>query len=416
MEKDLKKDIFNYFVSIIIPGAINFLSVPLLKYLLGAEKYGRYALWYGAYLIIVAAVAGWLGLSIVRFKGEYRQENFFYKHLLKIIFYLALISGSISCIVVAIISQKLLFSLLFSVALFCHIFHIFIMSVSQANFLSRSIVYSEALRVITFLCSYTLALSQGKVLFLEKIFFSLILSYVISFLFLKASNRLSIKDSIAHENAEEVFSYKSFFRFGLPLMLWYLFSSVIPYSDKILIATKYGYGVQGNYQAIFDLMYRTVTVLFTAVNMAAFPYLSKYYKEGNGTKIMRTIKNIVLIEAVIMLMSLLIYFAGGGKIFLRLLNIKDPGYLFIGAVILAVAFIWQMAMVLHKPFELMKKTYILLMNNLLALLATLIPLVIIFYSNLGFVFYPIGIMIGALTYAALCIIQVKRILKKGKFL
>jgi len=184
----------------------------------------------------------------------------------------------------------------------------------------------------------------------------------------------------------------------------------------LLIAKKYGFGIQGNYQAIFDLMYRTVGVIFSPVLIATFPYLSKFYNEGNLVKVMSLIKKTVLIEASIMFVCLVAYFLGGGNLILKLLNIEGKEFFFVGGLILAVAFIWQMAMMLHKPFELMKKTYILLINNFIALAATMLPLGFIYFSDLAFVAYPSGILCGALCYALLCIYQVKRIIRKGGFL
>ena len=270
--------------------------------------------------------------------------------------------------------------------------------------------------MLTFLAAYTTLLSLGKQFFLEKLFVALLISYMASILFLKSKNKISFL-LLKYKKVDQPFPYTSFLKFGTPLVLWYLFAGIIPYTDKLLIAKKFGHEVQGNYQALFDLMYRSVGVLFGPVLMATFPYLSQSYKDGNISKILTLIKKTVMIEAAIMLGCLIIYFLGGSILVLKLLNIKNsPDYYWAGALILSVAFIWQMAMMLHKPFELMKKTQILLYNNFLALIATMVPLSIIYYYNFGFIAYPIGILCGAVCYAALCVFQVKSAIRKGTFL
>jgi O-antigen/teichoic acid export membrane protein len=416
LERSLTNDILNYFLSIIIPGGVNFFSIPLIKWFLGAENYGVYALWYGAFLIIVAATSGWLGISIIRFKADFDDQNFFYKHLLRIVTIIAGACAIISFLCVSWITHNILFAFIFSVGIVGCIFQNSIMAISQANFLSRFAVYSESLRMITFLCTYVILLMNGKEFYLEKLFFALILSYTGSFLFLKSKNKVSFRKMGNISNGNIKFPYKGFIQFGLPLVLWYLFSTIIPYSDKLLIAKKYGFSIQGNYQAIFDLMYRTVGVIFSPVLMATFPYLSKFYNDGEVGKVISLIRKAVLIEFAIMIACLAGYFLGGGRILLRLLDIPEKDFFYVGALILAVAFIWQMAMMLHKPFELMKKTYVLLMNNFIALIATMLPLGFIYYSNLDFIAYPTGILCGAVCYAGLCIYQVKRIIRKGNFL
>lgn len=412
MSISFRKDIINYFISIIIPGAVNFFSIPLIKWFLGANGYGEYALWYGAFLVFISGSTGWLGISIIRFRPEFENANFFYRHLIRIILYISSVSVLIGFCSALYFSGNLLFSIIFSIALVGSLFQNSIMAVSQSNFLSRFTIYSESIRMITFLTSYVCFLSIGRTYYLEKLFFSLILSYTASFLYLKKKNNVSFA-IISHNNESIQFPYKVFFKFGIPLILWYLFSAAIPYMDKLLVAKKFGHLIQGNYQAIFDLIYRAVGIVFAPVLMASFPYLTKAYKEGNIAKVMRLIKNTVLIEFGIMLIAVLVYILGGGQILMKLLNIpNDNTYFITGVIILVVAFIWQIAMMLHKPFELIKKTNYLLLNNFIALLATLVPLYFIYRSSLGFIAYPIGVLSGATCYALLCIYQVRMLIRK----
>ena len=90
MDKNLKKDIFNYLISIIIPGAVNFFSIPIIKWLLKAEGYGEYALWFNAFLIVISGSVSWLGMSIVRFRAEFQNADFFYRNIGRIVLWLPL--------------------------------------------------------------------------------------------------------------------------------------------------------------------------------------------------------------------------------------------------------------------------------------------------------------------------------------
>ena len=137
-------------ISIIIPGLINFFSIPIIKKMIGSESYGEYSLWYSTFFILIAFFSGWFGVYIIRFKADFANPQVHFQNcylLLKRILLLLLIVSFIGALA---ISGNIIFSIIYTLAIGGCTVQNALNSVTQANFKSRLIVLSETCRVVTY--------------------------------------------------------------------------------------------------------------------------------------------------------------------------------------------------------------------------------------------------------------------------
>ncbi|MDA3616408.1 lipopolysaccharide biosynthesis protein [Polluticaenibacter yanchengensis] len=410
MSENIKKDFFNYLISIIIPGLINFFSIPIIKKLIGTENYGEYTLWYSSFFIIIAFFSGWLGVYIIRFKADFVDPQIHFRNCFLLIKRILLLLFIVTFAGSLVISKNVTFSAIYTLAMCACVIQNALNGATQANFKSRLIVISETCRVIAFFILYLILLSISVSYFLEKLFASLLASYIISIYLLYTNNEFDFLNKEKFRN--HVFSVKSAYKFGVPLMLSLLITTSLPFIDKALLANKYGLNIQGDYQAIFDLIYRSATILFLPLSAAILPHLSTAYANENLRLIKKVIINSILLQIGILMICIVVYLLGGSKILFNLLSITNTDrYYYVGMFILLTSFTVQIALIVQKPFELMKKTTHLMVYNGITFAITTSLLLFIYFKDLEVIYYPIGLLAGSLIYIILCLMKMYKLLK-----
>jgi len=74
MIKDLFKDIGQYFPSKVVPAIVGIIALPIITRLFSPTDYGNYILVI-ATVSILSTLAGWIGISIIRFYPAYEKEK-----------------------------------------------------------------------------------------------------------------------------------------------------------------------------------------------------------------------------------------------------------------------------------------------------------------------------------------------------
>ena len=410
MAENIKRDFINYLISIIIPGLINFFSIPIIKKMIGSESYGEYSLWYSTFFILIAFFSGWFGVYIIRFKADFEYPQIHFRNCFLLLKRILLLLMIVSFIGALTISDSIVFSIIYTLAIGACTVQNTLNSVTQANFKSRLIVISETCRVVTFFLFYLILLGFSISHFLEKLFASLFISYLVSTYILYTKNDLDIFNS---KFKKHKFSAKNAYLFGIPIMLSLLITTSLPFIDKALLANKFGLSIQGDYQAIFDLIYRSIAILFLPISAAILPHLSISYANKNFIRVKRIITHAILLQLSVMILFTSTYLLGSWKLVFNLLNIENvEKYYHAGTFILISSFVSQIGLIIQKPFELMKKTSLLVVFNFLTFIITLGTLCYIYIQNLSITFYPIGMLLGYLIYISLCLIGIFRAIKK----
>ncbi|MEO6812695.1 MAG: oligosaccharide flippase family protein [Ginsengibacter sp.] len=398
-----KKDYLNYFISIILPALLSGLSIPVFKNLLGAKGYGKFSIWFNAILIVTAILSGWIAQSIIRFFPSSSNKQAFSRNAI----ILSLKTQSIFFIPVFIIAYYLghdhFLAILSSFVLVTISLQFSIIAIIQSSFLSKKVITSETIRIFTYVGGAILLLKFSGFSYLYSLFIAVIASYLFSLLFLlkKAIQFFEQQNVEQNEKTANTPLFKKFFKYGSSLSLWFLFSYLISYVDKLFMLKYAGAEAQGNYQAIFDLLFKGITIIISPAITSLFPILTSAYEKGNRSEIRKFIKKIIIYEISGFTVATILYWWFGADLLLLLL--KTPNtftFKMMGFIVICGTFVWQLAILVQKRFELKLKSFFLLTMVAIAFFSQL-TFYLIFRNYNNVLLYPAGFLLSAFVYLLL---------------
>ncbi len=398
-----KKDYFNYLLGTIIPVIITAISIPLFKQILGATGYGRFSITFNSVLLCTAILSGWIWQSILRYfpashnKSSFVRQSFMISCLTQAIFLVPVLS------IVWYIYNDFLLAIFFLLTLFVSSLQFSLLAISQSVFLSKKSIYYELIRNVIYIGCALILLKCSTVNYIYALFTAIILSYLVSFIYLyKQINLQVLKEHPDLQKGEKITdTFKLFLRYGWPLSLWFVITLLITLVDKYFILKTAGSEVQGHYQAIFDFLSKSINVLITPVTISLFPLLTSAYQTGKNKEIKRLLGIILGLEMAGMILADIFYWWFGADILIALLKTPDTfRFRLIGLFVITSSFIWQMAMVIHKRYELKYKSRFLLSMVLIAFIVQLL-LYIIFNKSGNILLYPAGYLLSSMIYLLL---------------
>lgn len=394
-----KKDYFNYLLSIILPALISGLTIPILKNLLGAEGYGKFSLWYNAILILTALFSAWIAQSILRFFPKSDNKIEFSKKAIRV----SLKTQALFCIpifiTVYLISKDLLLSLLFELTLVLSSLQFTVLPILQSAFLSKKIIFSEIIRTCTYVGIAVLMILFIPVFYIYALLLAVSISYLFSLQFMVRAGEPPIskleKTEINNSNGQLT---RKFLKYGAPLSMWFMFSYLLTYSDKLFVYFFFGASAQGNYQAMFDLINKSLSLIISPVVTSLFPLLIAAYEKGSRNEIRVFMKKILIYELGAFLIVGISYWFFGAKILFYILDIpKTSTYLWMGFIVICATFIWQLSLLTHKRFELKMRSL-----SMLKMVIFAFSVQIIFYfafkNTQNLLIAPLGYLIASIIY------------------
>jgi O-antigen/teichoic acid export membrane protein len=399
-----KKDYFNYLLSIILPALISGLSIPVFKKLLGAEGYGQFSIWLNAILIITAILSGWITQSILRFFPASSNKYLFSRKAL----ILSLKTQSVFFVpvffVAWFISHNLILAILCPLVLSVTSIQFTILPIIQSSFLSKKIIFSETIRVVCYVGIAVLLLNLAGIEYLYSLFISVFVAYFISLTYLIQQARKYFKkqeNNIHQQQGDSFRLFNPFFKYGAPLSLWFVFTYLFSYIDKLFMLHYFGGVTQGNYQAIFDLLYRGITLIISPMVTSLFPILTAAYIKGDKAEIRDFLKKIIIYELSGFLLSSIFYWWFGAKLLIFILKVPDTiTYKMMGFIVICAAFVFQLAILAQKRYELHLKSRRLLVMVIVAFFAQII-FYIVFREMNNPLLYPLGFLLATMVYLAL---------------
>lgn len=395
-----KKDYLNYLISIILPSLISGLSIPVFKHLLGSKGYGKFSIWLNAILIITAILSGWIAQSIIRFFPASTDKHSFSREAIL----LSLKTQSIFFIPVFLVTwylgHDIFLAILCSLVLLTTSLQFIILPIIQSSFLSKKIISSETIRVFTYVGSAVFLLKLTGLSYLYSLFIAVSGSYFFSLLFLinQALKFFREQDALENKKAETVHLFKKFFNYGAPLSLWFVFAYLVSYVDKLFMFKYLGAEMQGNYQAIFDLLFRGITLIISPIVTSLFPILTAAYVKGDNTEIRKFLKKIIIYELCGFGAASILYWWFGADLLLYILKTpKTETFKLIGFIVICGTFTWQLAVLVQKRFELQLKSFFLLKMISIAFFAQII-FYLIFKNYNSELLYPLGFLLSSVVY------------------
>ena len=282
LQHQLKKNYLNYLLSIILPALISSVSIPVIKRMLGPEQYGLFSIYNNGVQILAIALTGWITQSILRFSQSENHLTDIKTQAIKFTSISVAMASLPLFFFYFIRNEEFILSLLLLPILITSSFQLVLFSMAQASFLSRKILVSETLRTGIFLLLAIFLVYTIKSSGIYPMIFSVIIAWSVSIFYLiKNLNKHFSTTQLKTESLIKNSFGKKFLSYGLPLSCWFVFANLLTYTDKYLMARHWGHEVQGNYQALFDILFRGISMAVSPIMMMLLPLLSKEYESGN---------------------------------------------------------------------------------------------------------------------------------------
>lgn len=403
-----RKDYFNYLISVILPALIAGVSIPVLKHLLGASGYGFFSIWLNAILIGTAISTGWITQSIMLFYPLSKNKALFSKGAFTLSMHTQMIFFLPAMLVIWYFSNDIMFAFLCSMVLLVTSIQFCILPIIQSGFLSKKIIFSETIRILSYVGFAILLITITDLSYLYALFIAVLISYSASICYLFFHVQKIFKNQPVHSD-EEINPEKikrRFIKYGAPLSLWFVFAYLFSYVDKLFMLHEFGGEVQGNYQAIFDLISKSLILIISPIATSIFPILTSAHASGNKSEIKLIVKKLIFYEFGGLLIVGSMYWLFGAGLLFYILKIK-PSFQneWIGFIIICGTFIWQIAILAQKRLELKLKSL-----QMLSMVAIAFAAQIIFYLTFkrmhSQIIYPLGFLLSAFVYLILLSVSV----------
>ena len=405
----LIKDAVHYSFSKIIPGLTGLLSVILFFRWIGAEEYGKYSIIFSFTNLLAAFSFGWINQSILRYGSTFKSRLHIIHHIYK-----GFILGILILTVIIIIANIFYFPIEYSMMpMILLAISIGIFNIAKAIFQSEQLP-SKVIFITTVQSILMLLISILLILFYNKNSISLIIGISLAYLlpiliYLYLLNKKSLK------NNKKSFKMNNkalglFFSYGAPLSLWLAISLSLNFLDRFFIDYYFGSSLMGSYAGFSELIIRIFSIFVFPITLAVHPMLmNQWNKNKNLTKSFRFILQASIIQILICTFMLIILFFLKDYIF-SLIQLMipqlDKSLKEIMIPIFLGGFLWQLALILHKPLEIEERTLVMVGCILFSVIINIVGN-FIFLPKFGIIATAYAMIFSASSYIILSIILSK---------
>ena len=359
-------DSLNYFGSKVVPGFMGLISVPVFIRLIGLDQYGRFAVIVPVLLAVAGASSGWLAQGILRFHPATNDA-----HGRDIAFDRAVTAATITTVLVtslalAMALAALRFSLLTLLASLAFCFSLVVYSITLAKFQARLqpaiVLRREILRSTAgFVIPVVLVAITGRRQF-EFVLLGQALAYTMALLSGSRSRAYAIDTGESSQggrpsdDGSSGQAIRQLWQFGWAVGLWLLLSQALPVIDRWTIQKFASYTTAGVYASLYEVAVRSFSFLVFPLTQAAHPRIMRAWNEGRFAESHRIIRYSVLAQLIIFVTILGGVLFASSRITKLILGFDDPVAARMLPVLLLGGFLWQLALLLHKPLEIAQKT------------------------------------------------------------
>lgn len=407
MINKFKTDSIIYFFGKLIPSFVNFISIGIFIRFIGPEEYGKYALLITLILLIGNVCYGWICQGIIRFSSSKRtheeKEDF-----IATVFFSSLYSMSfgiffVSLIVFFFIKNSFSSITLITAVLFFLFLYTVRMSMAQTELNSHKVLLTESVRVMVVLSFPVVLFYSLKVDNYKLPLYGVLLGYLIGWVLLCKGDFGLPRKTIKSD------TMKQFWAYGWPMTLWFCFSLLLNVSDRYLIGYFIDLKAVGVYSAVYDISYKSFSLLLTPILTAAHPLVTHMWNSGDRMGTVSTLNRAVRYQFFIFLMTLPLLYLFSPLIVKLILGKDDPIAASIVVPVAVGSFLWQISMLIHKPLELELQTKTMVIFVGIALLCNIIGNVL-FIPRFGFIAAAYTTIAGSVVYLALVMGYCKRMI------
>jgi O-antigen/teichoic acid export membrane protein len=410
----MRKDILIYFTGKIIPAVVNLAIIILAVRFLGKSEYGKYSLVFYAAMLLSTLTIGWIQQSILRFLSAYPTEQVL---IINRFFFLTLIS-TLSAVIIGIFICFFYFHLTWIstavVSLFIFMYNLFVfhLTLNQTNKKSLRYAILEGTYNLLFIILFlVLVLVFNQHLFIV-LFIAMVLSLVLTeFLRITVLPEGKVGLDSKHIYFQSGFS-KKVFNFGFPITIWLFLSYFLNISDRFILKEFTSYEDVGTYAAIKDFMIKIATFTTIPILLTYHPTIVGKWnidRKKEALKLMREGLQYCFLIAVLVFVFFMIF---QNLFYSRVLHLQVSHQLLVSASLIGSTFLWQAAMLLHKPLELLLKPRLMLIGIIAALVVNTLAN-FVFVPKFGYPAAAVISLVSVLTYILVVFIFLFRFRKQG---
>jgi O-antigen/teichoic acid export membrane protein len=364
-EYALVRDSLSYFGSKVMPGFMGLISVPVFIRLIGLDQYGRLAVAVPLLMAIAGATSGWLAQGVLRFHpvtADPPGRVLSFERAVKRCTFASLLITLSGLAAVSAGLRYSIFSLLISLA-FCGSLLVYTVMLSklQAQLQPVSVLHREAIRSIGgFVFPLLIIAITGRRQF-ELILLGQAIAYTVALLpssgWREQNATTNFQQTHADSTAEIV---RELWRFGWAVGMWLLLSQVLPLIDRWTIQRFAGYASAGIYSSLYEIAIRSFSFLVFPLTQSAHPRIMRAWNEGHRAESYQMIRHSVLLQSAIFLVVIGGVSVTAPQITRLILGFDDPTAARLLPLLVIGGFLWQIALLLHKPLEISQRTIAML--------------------------------------------------------
>jgi O-antigen/teichoic acid export membrane protein len=367
-------DTFNYFLSKVVPGLMGFLSVATFVRMVGYEQYGRYAVAFATVSAFSAGVAGWLSQSILRFQSQHHgtaEAESFNRAADAGLLFSASLGGCVLGLALWLTRTHSSAIVAVSVGLYvAMLVYMFEMTRLQAALDSGGVVRMETIRAVgAFAIPLVLIFASSQrhySLLLLGILGGYLIPLIVRAFHGSGRRAIAILRHPVLDRQERGF-LRNLWSYGWPVALWLFSQQCLVVSDRYFIQRFWGYSAAGVYASMYDVIVRSFSLLFAPITLAVHSVLMHHWNTGSRDLTRRILSQAIKLESLFFLPVLVALFFGANWTSRMVLGHAVPEAASIVVPLAIGGFLWQLALLAHKPLEILCQTKRMLVGGLVAL-------------------------------------------------
>ena len=393
------KDSFKYAVTKLIPGLMGLMTIIVFIRMIGPEEYGKYSIQLSFLMAISAFSIGWLNQSTLRYYSRYQTaaslSRVFGLGILVSILFGLVVLGIASCYSIfdSLTGSESLIGFILFVALCAFQF---LSTLFRAQLKPINVIIITTVQSILGLLIPVILLSMFEQSH-RFLLIGLAMSYctppiIFFFVNINRVKKFWFKENSIHKSRHILVE---FLKYGTPLSLWFALSLSLALLDRFFIKYYFEYETTGIYASFTDLVVRVFSILLFPLTLAVHPRIMSAWNTNKQSAAIALWWKALQYQLGIFIVLMAVVYIFTDNIFNLLMVILpdlNVSYSFLLMPILAGGFLWQFALLCHKPLEMDQRTKLMALLMLAALCVNLIG---------NIVYLPhYGIIATAYTYIA----------------
>ena len=371
----LLTDSAKYAITKVLPGIVGLISVVLIVKIVGAEEYGKYSIVYSFILTLTAFCGGWLNQALLRYyPGNNDIKKIENRAILGLL--LSAVCGLFILLGIYFIQIYNFFEYIsIPLAIFFFIavlFYQFQISIYRSQIRPNMVIVVSSIQsILSLIIPLFFIYYFGSEV--KYIIIGLTIAYLgstIKNIFFKS---LSLKNIFKYKEKSNSILFE-LFKFGWPLSIWLTVSLALQFFDRFFISYYYDYTLTGVYAGFYDLVVRIFSILIFPITMAVHPRMMSLWNKSHHSDAISIWKMAMLIQIFIFSCICIIvqlFFEEITFCLIWIFSDLNPQYFHLLMPLLIGGFIWQFALLIHKPIELNQKTHFMLISIAISLIVNL---------------------------------------------